>query len=232
MVLAARRRSPRSCHVVLSARAEQSETPRLRGVLHQWAFGASLLTGAGVVLEASSSRARLAAAVYALAVAALFGTSGLYHRVNWRTLGARRWMRRLDHTMIFVLIAGSYTPFGLLVLHGTLGAVILITVWAAAVAGAVFKLIWVDAPAWLIATSYVAIGWIAMIALPQLVDGLGVAAVGVLALGGVLYSAGGMIYARKRPDPMPAVFGYHELFHLLVIIAAALQYAVVAFWVL
>jgi hemolysin III len=201
-------------------------------VLHQWAFAASLLTGAGVVLEASSSRARLAAAVYALAVAALFGTSGLYHRVNWRTLGARRWMRRLDHTMIFVLIAGSYTPFGLLVLHGTLSAVILITVWAAAVAGAVFKLIWVDAPAWLIATSYVAIGWIAMIALPQLVDGLGVAAVGVLALGGVLYSAGGMIYARKRPDPMPAVFGYHELFHLLVIIAAALQYAVVAFWVL
>jgi len=113
--------------------------PRLRGVLHQWAFAASLATGASLVLEASSLRARLAVAVYALSVAALFGTSAPYHRVDWRTLGARRWMRRLDHTMIFVLIAGSYTPFGLLVLHGTLGAVILITVWSAAVSGGVFK---------------------------------------------------------------------------------------------
>ena len=162
-----------------------------------------------------------------LSVAALFGTSALYHRV-----GARRWMRRLDHTMIFVLIAGSYTPFGLLVRRGTVAAVILITAWSAALAGAVFKLLWIDAPGWLIATVYVAIGWIAMIALPQLVDGVGIAAVGALALGGVLYSTGAMIYARKRPDPAPTVFGYHELFHLLVIAAAALQYAVVAFWVL
>jgi hemolysin III len=221
-----------SCHVIVAATCDQSEKPRLRGVLHQWAFAASLATGASLVLEASSLRARLAVAVYALSVAALFGTSALYHRVDWRTLGARRWMRRLDHTMIFVLIAGSYTPFGLLVLHGTLGAVILITVWSAAVAGGIFKLIWVDAPGWLIATSYVMIGWIAIVALPQLVDGLGIAAVAALALGGVLYSTGGMIYARKRPDPMPTVFGYHELFHLLVIVAAALQYAVVAFWVL
>jgi hemolysin III len=141
-------------------------------------------------------------------------------------------MRRLDHTMIFVLIAGSYTPFGLLVLHGTLGTVILIASWSAALAGAVFKLIWIDAPGWLIATTYIAIGWIALIAAPELVGRLGVAAVGALALGGILYSAGAVIYARKRPDPVPGVFGYHELFHLLVIVAAALQYAVVAFWVL
>jgi hemolysin III len=206
--------------------------PRLRGVLHQWAFGVSLVAGAAVVLEAESSRARLAVAVYALSVAALFGTSALYHRLDWRTLAARRWMRRLDHTMIFVLIAGSYTPFGLLVLHGTLGMVLLITAWSAALAGALFKLIWIDAPGWLIATTYIATGWIAVLAIPELVARLGIVAAAALALGGFLYSAGAVVYARKRPDPVPTVFGYHELFHMLVIVAAALQYAVVAFWVM
>jgi len=206
--------------------------PRLRGVLHQWAFVVSLVAGVALVLEAGSARARLAVSAYALSVAALFGTSALYHRVDWRRLSARRWMRRLDHTMIFVLIAGSYTPFGLLVLHGTLAAAILITAWAAALLGAVFKLIWIDAPGWLIATTYISIGWIALIATPELVDRLGIAAVGSLALGGILYSVGAVIYARKRPDPVPAMFGYHELFHLLVILAAALHYAVVAVWVL
>jgi hemolysin III len=206
--------------------------PRLRGVLHQWAFAVSLAAGAGLVLEAGSARARIAVTVYALSVAALFGTSALYHRVNWRTLGARRWMRRLDHTMIFVLIAGTYTPFGLLVLRGTLGVVILVAVWSAALAGAVFKLVWIDAPGWLGAATYVAIGWIALVALPELLDRLGVAAFAALALGGVLYSVGAVIYAHKRPDPVPTVFGYHELFHLLVILAAALQYAVIAFWIL
>jgi hemolysin III len=206
--------------------------PRLRGVLHQWAFAVSLLAGVALVLEAGSGRARVAVAVYALSVAALFGTSALYHRVNWRTLSARRWVRRLDHTMIFVLIAGTYTPFGLLVLRGTLGTAILIAVWCAALAGAVFKLVWIDAPGWLGAATYVSIGWIALVAAPELLERLGIAAVGALALGGVLYSVGAVIYAHKRPDPVPTVFGYHELFHLLVIVAAALQYAVVAFWVL
>jgi len=205
--------------------------PRLRGVLHQWAFVVSLVAGVGLVLEAESARARVAVAVYAMSVAALFGTSAMYHRVNWRTLGARRWVRRLDHTMIFVLIAGSYTPFGLLVLPGTLGLVILIVAWSAALAGAVFKLVWIDAPGWLGAATYIAIGWIALVAAPELLERLGVTAVGALALGGVLYSAGAVIYAHKRPDPVPTVFGYDELFRLLVIVAAALQYAVVAFWV-
>ena len=206
--------------------------PRLRGVLHKWAFAASLAAGAALVLEAGSARARVAVTIYALSVMALFGTSALYHRVDWRSLAAQRWMRRLDHTMIFVLIAGSYTPFALLVLHGTMGAVILIAVWSAALAGAVFKLMWIDAPGWLIATAYVAIGWIAIVATPELVGRLGVVAVGALTLGGVLYTVGAIVYALKRPDPLPAVFGYHELFHLLVLVAAALQYAVVAFWIL
>jgi hemolysin III len=206
--------------------------PRLRGVLHQWAFAASLASGVGLMLEAESARARLAVAIYAFSVAALFGTSALYHRIAWRTLRVRLWMRRLDHTMIFVLIAGTYTPFGLLVLHGAPGAVIMITAWSAALAGAVFKLVWIDAPGWLIAGSYIAIGWIAVGAIPELVDRLGLVAVGALGLGGMLYSAGAVVHARKRPDPVPTVFGYHELFHLLVIFAAALQYAVIAFWVL
>jgi hemolysin III len=206
--------------------------PRLRGVLHQWAFAVSLVTGIGLVVEAASVRARVAVAVYAVSVAAVFGTSALYHRVDWRTLGARRWMRRLDHTMIFVLIAGTYTPFSVLVLHGTLGLVILIAVWSAALAGAVFKLVWIEAPSWLGTASYILVGWIAVVAVPELVNRLGFAAVAALALGGVLYSVGGVIYARKRPDPVPSVFGYHELFHTLVIAAAALQYLVVAFWIL
>jgi hemolysin III len=200
--------------------------------MHQWAFAVSLVAGVALVLEAGSARARVAVAVYALSVAALFGTSALYHRVDWRTLSARRWVRRLDHTMIFVLIAGSYTPFGLLVLPGTLGVVILVAVWCAALAGAVFKLVWIDAPSWLGAAAYVTIGWVALVAVPELLDRLGIAAVAALALGGILYSVGAVIYAHKRPDPVPTVFGYHELFHLLVILAAALQYAVVAFWVL
>ncbi len=206
--------------------------PRLRGVLHQWAFAVSLVAGVALVLEAGSGRARLAVAVYGCSVAALFGTSATYHRVNWRRLSARRWMRRLDHTMIFVLIAGSYTPFALLVLHGTLGTVILIVAWAAAVAGAVFKLIWTEAPSWLMSATYVAIGWMALAAIPELVHGLGVVAVAAVGAGGILYSAGAVVYARRRPDPAPMVFGYHELFHLLVILGAALQYTVVAFWVL
>ena len=191
-----------------------------------------MITGLALVLEAGSARARIAVTVYALSVAALFGTSALYHRVNWRTIGHRRWMRRLDHTMIFVLIAGTYTPFALLVLHGTLGVVILVAVWSATLAGAVFKLVWIDAPGWLGAATYVAIGWIALVAFPELLDRLGVTAVTAMALGGVLYSVGAVIYAHKRPDPVPTVFGYHELFHLLVILAAALQYAVIAFWIL
>jgi hemolysin III len=210
---------------------DQTLKPRLRGVLHQWAFAVSLGAGTILMLEAGSTRTRLAIGIYALSVAAMFGTSALYHRIDWRTLRARRRMRRLDHTMIFVLIAGSYTPFGLLVLHGTLGAVIMIVAWSAALVGAMFKLLWIDAPAWLIALTYIAIGWIALAALPELAARLGFVAVATLGLGGVLYSTGAVVYARKRPDPLPTVFGYHELFHLLVVVAAALQYAVVAFWV-
>jgi hemolysin III len=170
--------------------------------------------------------------IYAFSVAGLFGASALYHRVNWSTTGARRWMRRLDHSMIFLLIAGTYTPFAVLVLNGPLATAILIVVWAAALGGIVLKLAWIDAPKWLVALIYVAIGWVALAAFPQLLDKLGVTATAMVAAGGLLYTVGAIVYTRKRPDPSPTVFGYHEIFHALVILAAALQYAVVAFWVL
>jgi hemolysin III len=206
--------------------------PRLRGVSHQWAFFVSLVTGLALVLTAPGGKATLAAAIYAATVAALFGTSALYHRITWASDAARRWMRRLDHSMIFLLIAGTYTPFALLSLSGGLATAILIAVWAGAGAGIVLKLAWIDAPKWLVAVIYVALGWVVVAAFPELYDALGVTAVAMVAGGGVLYTAGAVIYATRRPDPVPTVFGYHEVFHALVIVAAALQYAVVAFYVL
>jgi hemolysin III len=206
--------------------------PRLRGVLHKWAFFASLVLGVALVVLAPGGRGTFAAAIYAASVAALFGVSALYHRIDWKSAVSRKRMRRLDHTMIFVLIAGSYTPFAVLVLDGTLATVILIAVWGGAVAGALMKLLWIDAPKWLVAGTYVLLGWVAVAAFPGLLDELGVAPTALVAAGGVLYTLGAVVYAVRRPDPAPAVFGYHEVFHALVIAAAALQYAVIAFFVL
>jgi hemolysin III len=208
-----------------------SHKPRLRGVLHQWAFAASVPLGLALVVVAGSARARVAVALYALSVAALFGTSALYHRVSWQSVRARTWMRRLDHSMIFVLIAGTYTPFAVLVLHGGFALAILVAVWVGALLGVVLSLVWTNAPAWLRAAHCVALGWVAVVALPQLAAGLGVRGVTLVALGGLLYTVGAVVYAAKRPDPRPLVFGYHELFHALVIVAAALQYSVIALWV-
>jgi hemolysin III len=206
--------------------------PRLRGVLHQWAFFISVVGGVVLVLAAPAGRATLATGIYAVSVSALFGVSALYHRITWVSANARRWMRRLDHTMIFFLIAGTYTPFCLLVLDGTLATAILCAVWGGALAGVVLNLVWIDSPKWVTAVVYVSVGWVAIVAFPKLISELGVMAIVLLALGGVLYTLGAVVYARKKPDPSPAVFGYHEIFHALVIAAAALQYAVIAFYVL
>jgi hemolysin III len=205
--------------------------PRLRGVTHQWAFFVTVALGAALVVTAPPG-ATVAAAIYAACVPVLFGSSALYHRINWRSPAARRWMRRLDHSAIFLLIAGSYTPFAVLVIDGALADVILAVVWAGAAGGILLKLVWIDAPKWLITLIYVALGWVVVAAAPDLVTELGVVAAAMVALGGVLYTTGALVYAFRRPDPVPAVFGYHEVFHALVILAAALQYAVVAFWVL
>jgi len=206
--------------------------PRMRGVSHQWAFFVSVGTGVALVLAAPAGRATVAAAIYAASVAGLFGASALYHRVAWASVGARRRMRRLDHSMIFLLIAGTYTPFALLALRGALAVAILVLMWSAALAGIVLKLVWIDAPTRLVASIYVALGWMGLSAFPQMLARIGVTATVMVIGGGVLYTLGAVVYARQRPDPVPAVFGYHEIFHALVILAAAVQYAVVAFWVL
>jgi hemolysin III len=201
--------------------------PRLRGVVHQWSFFVALIAGAALVALAPAGRATAASAIYAIALAGLLGTSAAYHRGTWQPR-ARAWMRRLDHSMIFVLIAGTYTPFALLVLENPLREVVLIGVWSGALAGIVFTLVWVDAPKWLTAITYVALGWFSIIAVPQITARAGAGALVLLGLGGLAYTAGAVVYASRRPDPRPATFGYHEIFHVLVVVAAAAHFTAVA----
>ena len=210
---------------------ELPEPPRLRGVFHQYAFFAAVAAGAVLVLLADSGRGRFAMWVYAVALAAMFGVSALYHRVTWRSLRVRKWMRRLDHSTILLLIAGTYTPFALLAFEGALADAILIVVWSGAAAGLVLNLLWVDAPTWLTTVVFLALGWVGVMAVPQLVD-VGIAPAVLVFIGGGLYTAGALTYALKRPNPVPAVFGYHEIFHLFVIAAAAMHFVALAVFVL
>jgi len=210
---------------------EQRVKPRLRGVFHQYAFFVSLASGALLVLLAGTARASVAAAIYAASVSALFGVSALYHRVTW-TGPARRRMRRLDHAMIFLLIAGTYTPVGLLVLKGSLATVVLAVVWGGAVAGIVLELAWTRAPRWLGGTVYLALGWVAVVAMPQLFARLGMAGGLLIVAGGLIYSAGAAVYGLRRPDPVPAVFGYHEVFHLLVIAGVVAHFLAISLFAL
>ncbi|MFY9579534.1 MAG: hemolysin III family protein [Gaiellaceae bacterium] len=204
--------------------------PLLRGVLHQAAFAVSLVVGTLLVVGAEGGRHRLAAAVFAGSAAACFGTSALYHRVTW-TPHMRLWMRRVDHAGVYLLIAGSYTPVSLLVLRGAWRPVVLAVVWGGAVAAIVLKFVWVAAPKWLAVAIGIALGWVAVVALPQLATRLNPAAFVLLVVGGLLYTAGAIVYARRRPDPFPTVFGYHELFHALTIVAVACQYVAIAFFI-
>jgi hemolysin III len=212
-------------------RAKVRVKPRLRGVFHQYAFFISLGSGALLVLLAGTTRAVVAVAVYAVGVSALFGTSALYHRVTW-TGPARRRMRRLDHSMIFLLIAGTSRRSGLLVLTGTLATAALVVVWTGAAAGVVLELAWVGAPRWLRGVVYLALGWVAVVAMPQLFAHLGVAGGLLIVAGGLVYSAGAAVYALRRPDPVPAVFGYHEVFHLLVIAGVAAHFLAISLYAL
>lgn len=220
-----------------SAREVASEAiaavkPRLRGVSHQWAFVASLFLGAALVLAAKTPKATVAVTIYAVSLSALLGTSALYHRVDWKRPEVRRWMRRLDHSMIFFLIAGTYTPFALLVLHGPLADAILVVVWIGAIVGAVVEMVWIDHPKWVAALIYISLGWVAAAAFPELWGEMGVAGTLLIAAGGLLYTAGAVVYATQRPNPSPRVFGYHEIFHLFVILAAAAHFAAIAFFAL
>ena len=206
--------------------------PKLRGVSHEWAFFLSLGFGVALIILAKTPEATLAVAIYAVSLSALFGTSALYHRVNWSRPRMRQWMRRLDHSMIFFLIAGTYTPFALLVLDGPLADAILAVVWIGAIAGAIVEMIWIDHPKWVAAIIYLSLGWVAVAAFPELWTEMGVAGTMLVAAGGLLYTAGAVVYATQRPNPNPAIFGYHEVFHLFVIAAALAHFSAIAFFAL
>jgi hemolysin III len=212
------------------AAVPQRTRPRFRGVSHQYAFFVSLFLGFALVLSAPTRSARLASVAFAASVAAMFGVSAVYHRVTWRPR-PRVWMARVDHAAIYLLIAGTYTPYALLALSGAWRVAVLAVVWSGAAAAIVLKFAWVNAPKTLAAALGVVLGWAGVVALPELVHELGPAATVLVLVGGALYTAGAVIYALRRPDPVPTVFGYHELFHALVVAGVACHYVSVAFFV-
>ena len=206
---------------------ESIDKPSLRGVSHVWAFFVSLFSGAALVMLARDEDAALVALVYALSVSALLGVSGLYHRVDWSPR-ARAWMRRLDHTMIFVLIAGSYTPIAIYALDPGSRTWVLATVWGAVGACFAVNLGLQNAPPWFHALLSVAGGFAGAATFPEIVRNAGWGCMTLLIIGGVFYVGGAACYALKRPNPVPGTFGYHEVFHALVILAAATHYAAIA----
>jgi hemolysin III len=204
--------------------------PRLRGWLHAYAAATSIVTGAAMVAVAAALRGGSAAAttaIYSATVSMLFGTSALYHRLNWSP-SAHRLMKRLDHSMIFVFIAGTYTPIAVLSLPRNSAIAVLIAVWTGALFGVVLQTAWRSAPRWLSAPCYIALGWVAVFVFPDLLHNAGVAAFVLIAAGGVVYTLGAVVYALKRPNPYPGVFGFHEVFHLCTLVAALCHY--VAIW--
>jgi hemolysin III len=206
--------------------------PRLRGWLHTYAAIASVVSGAGLVAVSAALRgttAGFSTAIYAATFTLMFGTSALYHRYPWQPV-AHNLMKRADHSMIFVFIAGSYTPIAALALHREAAEVVLGVVWTGALLGVVLKCARPDAPSWLAVPCYVALGWVAVFVVPELLHTGGVTALVLTALGGLVYTIGGLVYALKRPNPFPSVFGFHEVFHLCTLVAATSQY--IAIWLI
>jgi hemolysin III len=204
--------------------------PRLRGLLHAYAFYVASVAAIVLVVLAPTAEARVAAAIYGAGLCALFAASGLYHRWRW----SPRWkplLRRVDHSTIYIFIAATSTPIALLVLDGTIRLVVLLSVWIGAALGIAFALAWINAPRLLTAFTYLAVGWVGVVAVPQLLSKVGVAPFVLFLVGGVLYSAGATIYAMRRPDPWPRVYGFHEIFHTLVIAAALVHFVAMAAWV-
>jgi hemolysin III len=204
--------------------------PRLRGILHAHAAWVAAVAAIVLIALAPTAGARVAALIYGAGLIALFSVSALYHRwpgdPRWKP-----WLRRMDHSTIFVFIAASYTPVGLLVLDGTVQLVVLVSVWAGALAGIVMSVAWISAPRWLQALTYLLVGWVAVLALPQLAQRAGVAPLVLLAVGGGLYTLGALVYALRRPDLWPRTYGFHEVFHTLVIAAAVVHFVAMAGWV-
>jgi hemolysin III len=204
--------------------------PRLRGVVHELGFYTAAAVGVVVVLTADPGRARMAGVIYASCVACCFGASAVYHRPTWRPR-ARAWLARVDHAGIYLLIAGSYAPFGLIVMSKGWAIPVLAVVWSGALAAILLKLFWVQSPKWLSAVIALTLGWVGAVAFPQLLK-LSAVPISLVAASGVLFTLGAIVYARRRPDPRPQLFGYHEVFHVLTVAAVACEYVAVAFYVL
>jgi hemolysin III len=205
--------------------------PRARGWIHVYSAVVAFVAGATLVSVSWAmvgTRAGLATLLYTLTIVAMFAVSGAYHRVNWKSETVRKWMKRADHSMIFVFIAGSYTPFALLALPPEKGMVLFWIVWGGATAGVLLKMFWPSAPRWVGVPLYLLLGWVAVWFVGPILDGAGVAALVLLIVGGALYSIGGVLYGLKWPDPWPATFGHHEFFHACTAVAAICHY--IAMW--
>src|SRR5581483_2948827 len=182
--------------------------------------------GIGPIVLARTTGARAAGAVYVAGVTGMYATSAVYHRGNWSAPAKRR-LRRLDHSMILVGIASTYTPVAGVGIGGTAGRVVVAVVWSLAAVGVLIRNLWLDAPSWLVAVVYIGVGWVAAAVMPLLWTHLGVVNFFLVVGGGCVYSLGAVVFSRHRPDPVPAVFGYHEVFHALVLVAGLLFYAAV-----
>ena len=205
--------------------------PRMRGWLHLWAFAVSIAASATLISLAASlvgAGAALATTVYSTTILGLFGISALYHRRTWRTDRSRFVMKRLDHSMIFLFIAGTYTPIAALAMAPDTARTVLLVVWIGALAGVVLKLVWPHAPSWLAVPIYIALGWVAVFVLPEILTHGGVAALVLILAGGLAYTVGGVMYATHWPNPWPKTFGYHEFFHAATVVAAICHH--IAIW--
>lgn len=214
----------------MSSHEEEDVRPTLRGVSHAVSFWIALVAALVLIGLAPTTEARVVAAIYGAGLCLLFGGSATYHRWRWDP----RWrplLRRIDHAAIFVFIAASYTPVGVLALDGTTQVVVLLGVWIGALAGVIFSIVWIGAPRKLVAGTYLALGWAALAAMPQMIERLDALPLTLFAAGGVLYSIGAVVYARRRPDPWPTTFGFHEIFHAFTIVAAGAHYAATVGWV-
>jgi len=210
---------------------EALDIPRLRGVSHAYTFWLALVAAALLIVLSPGGAPRMAATVYGVGLCALFGGSALYHRWRWHP----RWrpvLRRVDHSTIYLFIAASYTPLGMLVLSGTTQWIVLITVWSGALAGVTISVAWINAPRAVCAACYVALGWVAVLAFPQMHAELPTIALILIGGGGILYTLGAIVFALGRPNPWPTVFGFHEIFHVFVILAAAAHFVAMAFWIM
>jgi hemolysin III len=205
--------------------------PRARGWIHVYAAGVALIAGAALISVSwamEGLRAGLSTFVYTVTIVAMFTVSGTYHRINWKSATARKWMKRADHSMIFLFIAGSYTPFAMLALPSKDGLLLLAIVWGGALAGVLLKMFWPSAPRWVGVPLYILLGWVAAWFVGPITHGAGVAALVLLIVGGALYSIGGVLYALKWPNPWPTTFGHHEFFHACTAVAAICHY--IAMW--